>query len=70
MIVKIQIPLITNGQDPQALIYNQYRDIRVEVPVGQVLPLFDKGEFKIYHHATLDNLNWLVIGNRAPDQSW
>ena len=70
MIVKIQRPIRTNERVPKALIYNQDRSVEYMPDLTDVEELFGPHEFKIYHHATINGKNQLVIGNRAPVQVW
>lgn len=49
MIVKIQLPLMTNGNsEPMALIYNRSRRFQMQIAAKDVLELFEPGELKIY----------------------
>jgi hypothetical protein len=70
MIVKIQRPLMTNGDEPMALIYSKDRYVEYMCPFHQVEELFGMDEQKIYHHAVLGKGRKLLINKRAPDQDW
>lgn len=75
MIVKIQRPLMTNGDEPMAFVYNKDRlTINAMIPYFEVEELFvaEDGEeppSKVYHEAALINGN-LEIGERVEDQDW
>jgi hypothetical protein len=75
MIVKIQRPLMTNGNSvPMALIYDQNRNLHEMLPYFEIEELFavDDGEeppLKVYHDANLSN-GILHIGERVEDQDW
>ncbi len=69
-IVKIQRPLMTNGQGRlSALIYNEDRSIMTEVPLEEFSHLFKNDEFKIYHRFKRKNGNF-IIKERVKDQNW
>lgn len=70
MIVKIQRPLMTNGQEkPQALIYNQDRSVEAMIDYEAYEGMFELYELKIYHYAHMEG-TILHIDERAPDQDW
>lgn len=48
MIVKIQRPLMTNGDEPMALIYDRTKEFTSFVPLAWVESLFDVNDVKIY----------------------
>lgn len=74
MIIKIQRPLMTNGDEPMALIYNKDRSIEHMCPYFEVEELFaskDGEELpaKVYHKADIIDTK-LVIGRRVEDRNW
>lgn len=69
MIVKIQRPLMTNGSDPKALIYNQDKTYQAMPDLDSVIGLFGPDENKIYHHAEVRE-NLLYIGHKTKTQIW
>ena len=70
MIVKIQKPLMTNGNsEPMALIYNQSRSIQLQIPFAQVEHMFDEDELKIYAKAKVFMKN-LVINKKVEERNW
>lgn len=69
-IVKVQIPLMTNGVEPTALIYNKDRSIIVQIPISdEILSMFQPGQYKIYVFAELKD-TLLHLGDNAPEQNW
>ena len=75
MIVKIQRPLMTNGSEPMALVYDQTRrNINAMIPYFEVEELFavEDGEeppLKVYHQASIE-FGQLAIEERVEDQDW
>jgi hypothetical protein len=69
MIVKIQKPLMTNGGEPMALIYNQSRSIHIQIPFSRVQHLFDEDEIKIFAKARVF-MKQLNILSKVEDRSW
>lgn len=69
MIVKIQRPLMTNEDEPMALIYDQSRAFLTQYPYTAVESLFEDGSLKVYHLAKLVGTE-LEIGVRVKDQEW
>lgn len=71
VIVKIQRPLMTNGSEPMALVYNRSRSFEAHMPMtSDIAALFDDGSLKVYHSASLDG-DKLLIGKRLPwEPSW
>ena len=71
MIVKIQRPLSTNADIPEALIYNKSRTVMYQIPYVEVQQLFNGtlGELKVYHEAEVIN-KILHINERVEDQDW
>lgn len=70
MIIKIQRPLSTTEDEPQALIYDKSRNIQVMIDLKLVRHLFLSNEVKVYHYARMNKEKKLVIGTRAPFQPW
>lgn len=69
MIVKIQKPFMTNGSEPIAFIYDEFRAHETQVPLSTVDQLFFLNEYKIYHHAHMEG-TILHIDERTQDQDW
>lgn len=69
MIVKIQKPLMTNGDEPLAYIYNQSRSVELHIPLSTVESLFEEGEFKIFAKARLIGTTLKILG-KAKWQDW
>lgn len=64
MIVKIQRPLMTNGEEPMALLYDRDRTFQVQVPLSHVEQLFKGNEVKAYCRAELDEDGLLRLGKK------
>lgn len=69
MIIKLQRPIWTSGEEQDILIYNKHRSIMFEWNTPELNELFGSDEYKIYHHAHMKG-TLLHIGKRAPDQDW
>lgn len=69
MIVKIQRPLMTNGDEPMALIYNQSKTHMVHVPLSTVESMFEEGEQKIYAKARMVGTT-LHIRSKTEPRDW
>ena len=71
MIVKIQRPIMTNGDTPMVLIYNRSRSVNTQWPLSDELnQLFSEGEYKAYFRADLDTDGKLYIGKKIGPQSF
>lgn len=60
MIVKIQKPLMTNGQEPMALIYNRSKSVWLNIPFHMVSELFQNDELKIYADVKIKNKKLII----------
>lgn len=69
VIVKVQLPLSTNLEVPEALIYNQDRSILCQLPVSDDLKKSMGGAAKQYFFAELRG-TILHLDKRAPWQDW
>lgn len=73
MILKIQKPVITSGQE-RYLIYNKRKSTMInDVEVGQNPKLdnmFGKNENKIYVEGYIDKKDRLIIKNKVDQQEW
>lgn len=73
MIVKVQLPLVTNDPDPCALIYNASRSVEYMAPLsepfGKDLIRIMRGRPKAFFHAKLVG-TILHIGDEAPWRRW
>lgn len=65
-IVKVQLPLYTNGLAPLALVYNQSRSIAFQLPVTKELKKKMAGEVKSFFYVDTEN----KLTEKAPWQSW
>lgn len=69
MIVKIQLPMHSTENEPQALIYDQKRKIHTFTPITKELIERMGNQLKCYFHATFKN-GQLSIGDRGEEQDW
>ena len=69
MIVKVQLPLVSNEAEPKALIYNADRSIEYMPSVDDELRSLMGDRDKAFFHAELVG-SILQIGNEADDQTW
>ncbi len=71
-VVKVQLPLATNGPE-SVLIYNKNRSIEhVEdgtETVAAVRTVLGDSK-KAYFYANLNKDKYIILGERAPDQNW
>ena len=66
---KIQRPIVTTHKIPQALVYNETRTIRKEIPLSDVEHLFANGELKVYYSGTYANGAFDFL-DQLPGQDW
>ncbi len=70
MIVKIQRPMMTNGDAPMAMVYNRGRKFTALMPfTAEIEALFEDGSLKVYHKAK-EKCGKLLIGARVEDQEF
>lgn len=73
-IVKVQLPLASNEENPQALVYNHDRTVEGFLPLSvTLLKGFKPGEAKAYFHATyvhVDGVLKLDLLARSKDRAW
>ena len=69
MIVKIQIPLFSNKNNPPALVYNKDRSLYEYIEVTEELKKRMNGNAKAYF-SVRGNGKPLEIVGRVEDQSW
>jgi hypothetical protein len=69
MIFKIQKPISSTEEIPEALIYNQSRSIFFQRPFSEVAELFEKNELKIYVRGKVIN-NILHIDRKLRPRDW
>lgn len=71
MIVKIQRPLMTNGNaTPMALVYNRGRKFTAQIPyTSDIEALFSDGSLKVYHEVK-EKRGKLLIGDRVENQDF
>lgn len=74
MIVKVQLPVVTNEEWPLALVYDKQRKIQEQIPVTPSLLDMMCGtdgavRLKAFFEAVLLN-GALVLGKEAPWQMW
>jgi hypothetical protein len=71
MIVKVQLPLMTDEEVPQALIYNEDRSVQFQVPVTDHILKGMDGRFKRYFEAARDEQYVNIMFHRpVEDQDW
>ena len=79
LIVKVQMPLMTNGVKPMAFIYNEDKSFKVMIPVNYNLRAKMGGKTKKYFYAEIQNPIGQSFFNKnsninlleeAEDQSW
>lgn len=69
-IVKVQVPISTNEEVPQALIYNRDRSIQVMIPVTpELVEKMGASRLKTYHRSEFID-GHLIIHERVADQNW
>ena len=70
MIVKIQRPIMTVGEVPKALVYNESRTFERMMPMTPPIEaLFNDGSLKVYHKAKVVG-GELHISQRVEDRNW
>lgn len=71
MIVKVQIPVVTNDPNAMALVYNEDRSFDVFMPITKDLKKAMGDNKKQYFHAEYDKKNNnTILKGKAPWQSW
>ena len=68
-IFKVQVPLVTNDPNPQALIYDKKREEDHFVPVTEWLLAQMQGQPKLYFYGYIDG-ETVVLTEIAPWQDW
>ena len=68
-ILKVQLPLVSNDPKPAALVYNQSRDLEVDVPWEQWQTALPTREPKQFWYGRL-NGTVLELDRPAPWQGW
>ncbi len=70
-IVKVQVPLATNADEPLALVYDENRTFDVYMRITDGLLEVMKGRPKAFFYATYDKKNNnTIIGKEAKWQNW
>lgn len=70
-IVKIQIPLSYNHDEPMALIYNKSRSVETLMPIDEALMTAMDGDFKAFFEAILPEKRGHVrLLKRVKDPGW
>lgn len=71
MIVKVQLPLASSGDEPApALVYDQTRGWRATLPVTPALLTKMNGRVKAFFHAERDLRGDVTLGVEARWQDW
>ncbi len=71
MIVKVQVPLRTNYEEPLALVYNRDRSYQVFMQITEDLKIAMDGHYKKFFYAHYDKENnHTVLDKAAPWQQW
>jgi hypothetical protein len=68
-IVKVQRPLVSNSQDPPALIYNENRSVIMYYPMDAELKRILGTELKVYWWAHIEG-DTLHLDKPAEEQDW
>lgn len=69
MIVKVQVSIITNEDQPQVLIYNQYRTALWQGDAAKEILDLMGGEYKKYFYAKIVDTKF-ELEKEAPKQGW
>jgi hypothetical protein len=73
MIVKVQVPLVSNELTPPALVYDRHRSRVFTLPLDE-LPdhVFEAARVlgKAYFHIAFDGNDRILWGEQAPRQEW
>ena len=69
MIVKVQVPLLTNEKIPKALIYNADRSFEMQVPAADVLEAMGTKKKAFFNAAVIED-GTLEIHDEVEWQTW
>jgi len=69
MVVKVQLPLFTTHEGPQALVTNEDKSVLVEVPLSGPLAARVGKKMKAYFAAEVSK-NTIELLDLVPDQPW
>lgn len=71
MIVKIQLPLVTNEPEPVALVYNKDRSFTTQIPIGEEAKKVFGDDPKQFWKVNLDHETKEVdLIKRVRDRKW
>ena len=68
-IVKVQIPVMTNSPNPQALVYDEYRRVEQQFPISKELKAAMGMAHKRYFFAHMEGTE-LHLDEKTGGQSW
>jgi hypothetical protein len=69
MIVKIQLPIEANVEDPEALVYDEKHEVDTFMPITKELLRRMGGNIKKFFYAHLEDEE-IIIDQDAPFQDW
>lgn len=69
MIIKIQLPLSSNTDEPEALVYDEKHEIDTFMPISKELLKRMGGNIKKFFYAHLEDEE-VIIDKDAPWQEW
>ena len=69
-IFKIQRPLMSTGNNPPYMLYNESRSITRYIPADMIDDIWPGNEVKIYVRGHIDDKGKLHIDKRVKNQSW
>lgn len=70
MIVKVQMPLMSNKVEAQAFVYDEKREFETFIPITKTILKYMDGEPKKYFEAHIKNGDELVFDKEIPWQDW
>lgn len=70
MIVKVQVPLMSNIAKPMALVYDEEQKFRCFVDVSAELLKTMDGRPKAYFIASIDDDGMLILGDEVEARPW
>ena len=68
-IVKVQLPITSNGTNPLPLVYDKHMAHQIQQPIERKTYDALKGDVKGYFQATFNGEVW-IVGKRVPGQLW
>ena len=68
-IIKIQVPIFTNSENPQALLYNKDQSIMTEMDAWLFEEIMD-GSLKKYFECSVNDAGILTVIREVKPQNW